>query len=369
MRGRLLLTGATGFVGARLLEAWLQETSVPVTLLIRARQQRAAADRVREALAALGCPETLMADIGSRVHVIEADLTHARLGLAPADHAQLARSITHILHCAAVVRFNVSEAEAERTNVAGTANVLELAASCSALERFDYVSTTYVAGARTGSIFEDEFDAGQQHHNAYEKTKFAAEKLVRQYATSLPVTILRPSIVMCDARNGAVPPASPFARLFRNYVRGLLREMPGRPDTMLDIVSADYLAKAVLALARDPHAIGGCFHLSAGLGNCVPLGELIELASREFDLPPLRLLTAGEFEASSLRTTARPSAAERLQVLELGLCQPYLMESRCFDNRNCTSRLQSSGLEPPTIRSYFAKMAQFIRARAGRPAR
>ena len=70
------------------------------------------------------------------------------------------------------------------------------------LERLAYVSTAYVAGKRTGVVYEHELVMGQDFKNHYESTKFQAEVWVREQLDQVPTTILRPAIVVGDSRTG-----------------------------------------------------------------------------------------------------------------------------------------------------------------------
>ena len=65
-------------------------------------------------------------------------------------------------------------------------NVLDLARRAERLERHHYVSTAYVAGWRSGRVYETELAAGQTFKNHYESTKFAAEVMVRNTLDRCP---------------------------------------------------------------------------------------------------------------------------------------------------------------------------------------
>ena len=94
----------------------------------------------------------LINSIGTRIEVVCGDVCSMRLGLNEEDYVDLAARVTHIIHTAADWRL-VSIDELRKTNVQGTANVLEFAKEANKhhpLERFSHISTAYVAGARTG---------------------------------------------------------------------------------------------------------------------------------------------------------------------------------------------------------------------------
>ena len=80
--------------------------------------------------------------------------------------------------------------------------MLEFCARCRQLDRLNYVSTAYVAGKRTGTVYEHELILGQQHKNHYESTKFQAEVWVRETMDKVPTTVYRPAIVVGDSQTG-----------------------------------------------------------------------------------------------------------------------------------------------------------------------
>jgi len=78
--------------------------------------------------------------------------------------------------------------------------VLDLARDAGRLERVVHWSTAMVSGDRRGTFYEEDLDAGQKFHNDYERTKYEAEKLVRSAMRQLPITVLRPGIIVGDSR-------------------------------------------------------------------------------------------------------------------------------------------------------------------------
>ena len=84
----------------------------------------------------------------------------------------------------------------------GPATYSPSAATSTGCERLNYVSTAYVAGDRTGVVYEHELNLGQGFKNHYESTKFQAEVWVRSAMDEMPTTIFRPAIVVGDSRTG-----------------------------------------------------------------------------------------------------------------------------------------------------------------------
>lgn len=96
--------------------------------------------------------------------------------------------------------------EASRAiNVEGTRRVLQFGECCGArggLRRFCHISTAYVAGDHSGCFSEDDLEVGQRFRNAYEQSKFEAERLVGRWRSRLPIAVLRPSIVVGERGSG-----------------------------------------------------------------------------------------------------------------------------------------------------------------------
>ena len=133
------------------------------------------AGRAREAAAKLD---------GERVEVLEGDISDRRLGLSDDQYERMCAEVSIAYHLAAIYNLAVPLEVAQRVNVDGTGNVLELCADCERLERLHYVSTAYVAGDRTGVVYEHELALGQGFKNHYESTKFQAEVWVRERWTA-----------------------------------------------------------------------------------------------------------------------------------------------------------------------------------------
>ncbi len=192
---------------------------------------------------------------------------------------------------------------------------LDFAAACGGLRKIDYIGTAYVAGRRKGVIRETELDEEQEHNNTYEGSKLEAEKLVRESMEELPVTILRPSIVICDSRMGRASSFNGFYRALRLYWLGLMKMIPGYPSSLMDLVPVDYVTDAVFYISGNASSTGRCYCLTAGLDNATTLEEISDLA--------------GHHLAGELR----------------------------FDNSNT---MRYTGFEVPGVRSYFGKMAEYI---------
>ena len=221
-------------------------------------------------------PELIEA-LNSRIEVVCGDVCQPNLGLTEEAYGKLAKKITHIIHTAADWRFLPLE-ELRKTNVQGTANVLELAKKANAdhgLERFSHISTAYVAGGRTGTVPEDALTDEYGFFTAYEQSKYEGEMLVQAAKKELPISIFRPSMVVGDSQTGAIKTFNTFYFPLRLYLTGKLRIMPVSRSLRINIVPVDYVATSVVKLTFNPKAEGLNFHLVAPYESLPKLGELL----------------------------------------------------------------------------------------------
>ena len=291
MGGMILLTGGTGFLGSQIARLILKDTDYILAVLVRGRDESDAQRRLRRIWSAW--PETACAFNG-RARVIRGDLSLPGLGIDAEQYSGLVRGLTHIIHAAAELRLDGSVDELRRSNVQGTASLLELARAAQAdhgLERFAHVSTAYVAGNRRGRVSEGELLEGQGFSNAYEQTKFEGESLVRQAMKEFPVSIFRPGMVVGDSLTGEIQSFNTMYIPLRLYLTGRLKLIPARPDMPLNIVPVDYVAGAIARLSFDRRAAGLTFHLTVSPERLPRTKELLDsarnwAAKRLGDPPP-----------------------------------------------------------------------------------
>ena len=247
----LFITGASGFVGRAVLARIVELNEYGrIYLLIRPSATMSADKRVDDLVERLFPPEKF-ADVRDRIQAVAGDLTSPSLGLSTEDRATVVRYVNQFLHVGASTDFGAPIEESRLYNVAGTRYVLELAAECQAggnLQRFEYVSTAYVAGIKSGRVREDDLDRGQEFANNYERSKFEAETLVRSYMQRFPICIYRPSIVVGDSRHGFTPHFKVLYWPLRLLAKNLLNFIPVNRFARLDVVPVDYVADAIVAL-------------------------------------------------------------------------------------------------------------------------
>lgn len=265
----IFLTGATGFIGAQIARRFVNDTTHTLVVLVRAQDTAAATRRLMRAWWQW---RELAESFGDRVHVLCGDVSEPRLGLDPATFDNLMRQVTHIIHTAADLRVNAPIDALRKTNVLGTANMLELARAAHrdhGLERFSHVSTAYVCGARNGEIPEDALTDEFGFSSAYELSKFEGERLVQAAMRELPVSVFRPGMVVGESQLGYIKTFNTFYFPLRLYLAGKFRIVPADPALRVNIVPVDYIVDSMVRLTFNPRAVGMNFHLTAP-PDCLP---------------------------------------------------------------------------------------------------
>jgi amino acid adenylation domain-containing protein len=200
----ILLTGATGFLGAHLLRELVAATDARVWCLVRARDESEAGRRIEQAAARYELP----APAAGRVVPLPGDLAKPGLGLSDSRFRALARDVDIIYHPGALVNFIYPYQELRAANVAGTREVIRLAGQYRGVP-LHYVSTTAVlAGLGVEGIRQvsEETPLGypEQLRMGYVETKYVAEELLRNAGRAgLPVAIYRPLDIVGSVDTGA----------------------------------------------------------------------------------------------------------------------------------------------------------------------
>jgi thioester reductase-like protein len=363
----LLITGATGFVGMEVLARYLERTDARVCAPVRAGDHHEAQDRIRDVLG------TLFGDRDAhegRVLAVPADLEADGIGVPEEERERLAADVDEIVHCAASVSFSLPLDESRAINVEGTRRMLELAELCRSrggLRRFSYVSTAYVAGTHSGAFTEDELEVGQDFNNAYERSKFEAEQLVRDARANLPIQILRPSIVVGDQTTGWTVSFNVLYAPLKAFSRGTFAALPGRRTAPVDVVPVDYVADAVFELAREGD--DATYHLVAG-PRASTVGRLVDLSARYFDQSPPRLLPPLLYRRLLHPLLVLATRGKRRRALRGSeVFFPYFATTVRFDDRRARRRLEPAGIHMTPVESYFERLADFaVRTRWGRRA-
>lgn len=360
MTGEVLVTGASGLVGSRVIERLLSlDDRVHVHALVHRPS-------TWPSLAAhLGAAAT-------RVTAVSGDVTRAGLGLDAGTRQRLATHVRAVVHCAADTTFSRPLEQARTVNTTGTHNLLELLSDWR-IERLVHVSTAFVAGAHTGVIPEHELDAAAGFVNGYEQSKYEAEVLVR--SSGVPYIVLRPSTIVCDNASGSVTQYNAVHRALRVFSAGLASLMPGAEDTPVDVVTTEHVVAGVTDIGFARAADGGTYHLCAGRG-ALGLGELLDRAhavwSRDAEWKRRGILRPALTDLATYRLfeqSIEETGDVRLATITRSLSHfvPQLALPKQFDTTAADAAL---GRSAPPVRTFWdALLAQLVATRWGSLAR
>jgi nucleoside-diphosphate-sugar epimerase len=368
----VLITGASGFAARRMAAKILAaDLDAQVTLLCHER----------ELVALQGFAQALSPEQGSRVRVVLGSPEAIDLGMSGSDFREVAESITciHHMHMHWHMHMEVDRAGARsmgtnvrmsadalrRARVGGTRHVLELAAGCPRLRRLCHWSSVHVAGKRKGMVLEEDLDEGQSFHNAFEEMQHAAEKLARSAQQRLPVTVLRPGVIVGDSRSGEIDvfdprfdghldgPYSLMALIARNPTLVHL-PLPGRGAAPLHLVPIDFVIDAAHALSRDERAAGRTFHLVDS--NPLPARRVYELVAEHARTAQPR----GFNPAGIARTLLRAPGLEKLARAPRAFVDAFDHQV-FFNNRHATELLLEYGIRCPPFDSYVHNLLRYLR--------
>ncbi|MER7910502.1 thioester reductase domain-containing protein [Streptomyces sp. NPDC096068] len=284
----VLLTGASGFLGAFLLRDLMRSTTARVHCLVRGDDEARARARLwanleRYMVAGAVDPE--------RLSVVVGDLAEPRLGLSEADFDRLAETVDVVYHNGAQVHWLHPYATLRAANVGGTEEVLRLAARHRTVP-VHYLSTVGVfESAVTPGVplkVTDPTGPAERLPSGYLQSKWVAEQVVGlARERGLPVSVYRVDVISGDRENGACQ-TNDFVWL---SLKGLVQAgaVPSDADGRFHLLPVDYVSAAVLHVSRRATAAGRTFHLfnpdALGLRECVErlrvLGHSVAEVDRE----------------------------------------------------------------------------------------
>ena len=279
----ILVTGATGFLGSRLIEQ----------------------------LAAL--PEVIEITAAGRTLKPSHNLVHPKIkynlgDLCDADYVQrIVKGADAVVNCAALSSPWGSYRTFERTNILTQQNLLR-AAAAERIERFVYISTPslYYTGSDRFNIKEsDPLPARLVNH--YARTKLQAEQLLQK--SGMPHVILRPRALHGRGDTVIMP------RLIRAVEEGKLRVI-GDGQNIVDLTAVSNVVEAIICSLRAKlPAAQGVYNITDD--NPVKLWDTINYVLRGIGLPPpqkrmskkvaLTVANTIEFAAKLTRTRREPA--------------------------------------------------------------
>lgn len=346
----VLLTGATGFIGAFLLDELIQQTQADIYCLVRASDVNLAKQRIQKNLASY-----LLWDENksSRIIPIIGDLSQSSLGLSNEQFNFMANQIDVIYHCGALVKWTYPYNALKKTNVCGTKEIIRLACQ-SKTKPLHFISTVGVFSSpnyRSDVVTEEEpLENSGDLTNGYAQSKWVAEKLVKIAASrGLPISIHRPN-TEGHSQTGVFNPHDHLCKIIKGCF-----QLGGVPiDLNIVVASApiDYVSKAIIYLSKQNSSLGKVFNLV----NPHPLQwrEWIELVS-SFGYP-LKKLCYEDWKIE-LMTQIKISQNNELYTLSPIFSEGLIEQINLpiFDCTNTLNGLLGTSIICPSIDSKLLK--------------
>ena len=346
------VTGATGFIGKRLVAKLLSRPDAIVYFLTRAVEL----PRLQELHAYWGADET-------RVIPVVGDLTQAELGIAKSDVLRLKGKIDHFFHLAAIYDLKASAEDQQRANVDGTRNTVRLAEEIDA-KHLHLVSSIAAAGLFEGLFREDMFDEAENLENPYFRTKHDSEGIVRKEC-KIPWRIFRPAIVVGDSRTGEMDKIDGpyyFFKLIQKMRKMFPSWMPtiGIEGGRINVVPVDFIVAAMDHIAHLPNEDGNCFHLTDP--TPMRVGDLLNTFARAAHAPEMAMRVnaalLGFIPRSMRKAMFALTPVRRIRnavMKDLGLPEDildFVNYPTRFDCRETQRALKGTGIAVPPLDTY-----------------
>lgn len=376
--GRILVTGATGFLGSHIAVSLLR-SGCRVAVLARASKGLSARQRMDRLARWFGLDEAAAAAI----EIVEGDLRDPGwIREATSAGASAPGRFDEIVHCASNTAFaERKRADVEAANIEGLGTILDFAVRGGCVF-FHQISTAYAAGRREGLCLEDWVETGP-FTNVYEETKARGEILARDVCRSegIRLNVYRPTIVYGDSTTGRtlrfnalyypVKAALSIRDIYQDDLRsgngqkaaevGIHLTKDGRlfipirietrPGTGINLVPIDHCVRAILAL-REDGLEGGIYHIANP--RQTPIEDLISYGTRHFGLEGIRASGPEAF------ATEPKNTLELLYDSYLEIFKPYMQDARTFDGSQAGPILEKRGIACPVFDyDMFARCMDF----------
>jgi thioester reductase-like protein len=348
------MTGVTGFLGGAAFEKLLNdENQFDFLLLVRAANETAAIERVKENMRKFNVSEARLSQLNER-HILLGDLG------TPEDFLADTRlnGVTHVLNCAAVASFG-NNPLIWKVNVEGTLAFARRMAQVDGLQRFLHVGTAMSCAPEPDSVVSEsaEFHERAEHLVEYTRSKSTIERLMREECPTLPLVIARPSIVVGHTDHGCQPSSSIFwvfsmALMLQKFMCSL--------EDRIDVIPVDYCADALLMLLSGNIAPGEVVHISAGEENSVRFADIDFAMAQALEKAPVsdQYAQVGYETLVKMRRELKTifgPCNERLMLKAMRLYGAFAMLNVRFSN----DKLLSLGMpKPPRFTDYIARCVQ-----------
>ncbi len=350
------VTGATGFIGKRLVKKLLARRGTVVYFLVR----KESLDKLPELLEYWGVDE-------ERAVPIVGDLAKPQLGVSKGDLKKLTGKIKHFFHLAAVYDLKADAESQIVANIDGTKNAVELANDIGA-GIFQHVSSIAAAGMYEGVFREDMFDEAEGLDHPYFATKHDSEKIVRK-ETKMPWRVYRPGLVVGDSKTGEMDKIDGpyyFFKLIQRMRQMLPPWMPavGIEGGRINIVPVDFVVDAIDHIAHQKEGNKKAFHLVDPTPYRV--GDILNIFAKAAHAPQFSLRVnaalVGFIPNSVKKGLLSLTPVRRIKnavMKDIGVPDDILTFVNYptrFDARQTTAALKGSGISVPRLDDYAYRL-------------
>ncbi len=319
---RVLLTGGTGFLGQEIIQqAAADDTIAEVVVLIRPRD---IIDRKTKQVLRTLSPAERGAELLRRLWLetpeqqakfrfVAGDIEQPQLGVASADFAELQKTLTHVIHCAASVSFEDPYEKSFQVNVTGTLNALDFSLHLQSAPASPFIAhlgieTSYIHGRQVQPSREDDIVFPKNfYNNYYELTKAMASLETERFMLEkgLRVIELCPAIVIGQARTGnnygdtkvVNAPINLFGRAHQaitetqsgwvNHSKAVVLAkaacvFPADPSAKLNLIPVDWVVSGIIAALHKPDAVGERTHLATD--KRITPGDMQKILEEELEV-------------------------------------------------------------------------------------
>ncbi len=350
------VTGATGFIGKRLVKALLARKGTKVHFLVRPGSEGK--------LEALYEYWGLSGAAKARAVPVTGDLTAKKLGVAAETLKALKGQIDGVYHLAAVYDLSADTDSQVQVNIEGTRNMVEFAKAVDA-GHVHHVSSIAAAGLYEGVFREDMFEEAEGLEHPYFMTKHESEKIVRKEC-KVPWTVYRPALVVGDSTTGEMDKIDGpyyFFKLIQRLRQILPPWMPsvGIEGGRINIVPVDFVVACIDFISHAKAEIKGkCYHLVDPKGYRV--GDVLDIFSKAAHAPKMNLFVnaalLGFIPKSVKKGMMALAPVRRIRnavMKDLGLPDDmftFINFPTRYDRRELDAVLKGSGIECPNLNDY-----------------
>ncbi len=345
----VFMTGFPGFIASRLIKKLHENyAEFEFLCLVQPKFYELAVSSRKEI-------EQEIPGLTGRISLLKGDITETSCGLSGADLDTVLNKVEDVWHLAAIYDLTIAREPAYRVNVVGTRTILDLISRMKAFRRHFYISTAYVAGLRTGTIYEEELDAGQKFKNHYEETKFLAEIEVKRTARQYPTTIFRPGITVGDSVTGLTQkfdgPYYPLRTIDKLPTWFAMVQVGSGKET-INLVPVDFLVAAMAFLAVKVNSEGKVYHLTDPypLTQKEILNLFIKKLNKKYVLIPLPEFIVNGVMKIPFIAGILGLPAETIK---------YFDHPQKFDCSNTLADLAGSGIQVPQFNTYSDNLIAF----------